>query len=177
MPLISQSLAGLLIATIPTSSGNVSPAIHKLCLEAKDYAGCVQSQTGKASGPGVEVKSVITNDGAAIAGGNSCPDGYAYIGGGYCKRVKCEYGPLGFIALGHDQLVAGKSKWGCKYNLWYGAGVMRLEDGALRAINNPNCPSGEPQLGWNNTCETAPQGAPPRPQIPQSNHVSNIYLQ
>jgi len=177
MPLISQSLAGLLIATIPTSSGDVSPAIHKLCLEAKDYAGCVQSQTGKASGSGVEVKLVITNDGAAIAGGNSCPDGYAYIGGGYCKRVKCEYGPLGFIALGHDQLVAGKSKWGCKYNLWYGAGVMRLEDGALRAINNPNCPSGETQLGWNNTCETAPQGAPPRPQIPQSNHVSNIYLQ
>lgn len=162
MLLISQSLAGLLIATIPTSSGNVSPAIHKLCLEAKDYAGCVQSQTGKASGPGVEAKSVITNDGAAIAGGNSCPDGYAYIGGGYCKRVKCEYGPIAFGALGHDQLVAGKSKWGCKYSLWYGAGVMRLEDGALRAINNPNCPSGEPQLGWNNTCETAPQGAPPQ---------------
>jgi len=162
MPLISQSLAGLLIASIPTSSGNVSPAIHKLCLEARDYAGCVQSQMGKASVPGVEVKSVIMNEGAAIAGGNSCPDGYAYTGGGYCKRVRCEYNASGFNALGHDQLVAGKSKWGCKYSFWYGAGVMRLEDGALRATNNPNCPSGEPQLGWNNTCETAPQGWSPQ---------------
>lgn len=158
MPFIAQSLAGLLIASIPANPGNATPAIHKLCLGARDYPGCIQYHTGKAPAPGGETKSVIINEGAALAAGNSCPAGYAYTGGGYCKRVKCEYNDAGFNALGHDQLVAGKSKWGCKYSFWHGAGVMRLEDGALRATNNPNCPSGEPQLGWNNTCETAAQG-------------------
>ena len=150
-----QVLAVVLIAGIPAKADNVNPAIHKLCLEARDYAGCVNSQTSKESAPGAATKAIILNEGVALPAGNSCPDGYAYTGGGYCKRVKCEYNSSGFNALGHDQLVAGKSKWGCKYSFWYGAGVMRLEDGALRVTNNPNCPPGEPQLGWNNTCETA----------------------
>jgi hypothetical protein len=162
MRLPIQALAIVLIAGIPANADNVSPAIHKICLEARDYAGCVQSQTGKNSAPGVESKAITVNEGVALPAGNSCPDGYAYTGGGCCKRVKCEYNSSGFNALGHDQLVAGKSKWGCKYNWLYGAGVMRLEDGALRVTNNLSCPPGEPKLGWNNTCETAPQGwAPP----------------
>ena len=158
VPLLSHSAIGILVASTPVSPGNVSPAIHKLCLEARDYAGCVQSQSGKASAPGSDTRSVIINEGAAVVEGNSCPSGYAYIGNGYCKRVKCEYNASGFNALGHDQIVAGKSKWGCKYSFWYGAGVMRLEDGALRTTINPECPSGEPKIGWKNTCETVPQG-------------------
>lgn len=156
MPIVTSVFAGALIAGTPVNLGPISPEIHKTCLEARDYSGCVQSQLGKAAGPGVDPKNVTVNEGAALAAGNSCPAGYAYTGGGYCKRVKCEYNASGFNALGHDQLVAGKSKWGCKYSIWYGAGVMRLEDGALRATNNPDCPPGEPKLGWNNTCETAP---------------------
>jgi hypothetical protein len=162
MQIISHLVSGILIASTPPSPINVSPEIHKLCLEARDYSGCVQSQTGKVTTPGIEPKSIIINEGPSIAAGNSCPEGYAYTGGGYCKRVKCEYNSAGFNPLGHDKLVAGKSKWGCKYSFWYGAGVMRLEDGALRTTNNPNCPPSEPQLGWNNTCETATQ-APPTP--------------
>ena len=30
----------------------------------------------------------------------------------------------------------------------------------MRATNNTNCPPGEPQLGYNSTCDTDPNSAP-----------------
>ena len=47
----------------------VSKDIHKLCLVAKDYSGCIQSNTGQspaASGP--------TNNSASILGREKCFD-------------------------------------------------------------------------------------------------------
>jgi hypothetical protein len=104
---------------------------------------------------------IINSQGADIAEGNQCTAGYAYIGGGNCQDVKCEYNSSGFNALGHDSLVAGKKDssgkdvWGCKYSFWQGAGALRLSGGVTRTSNNPSCPPGEPQLGFNNTCQTA----------------------
>ena len=140
----------------PVRSGDVDPSIHKLCVEAKDYAGCVRSMKGDTS------VRVINSQGADIAEGNQCPAGSAYMGGGNCQQVKCEYTTAGAIrALGHDQLIAGKKDkngkdvWGCPYKMFLGRGRLRLSGAVLRTTNNSNCPSGQPQLGFNNTCQTA----------------------
>lgn len=138
----------------------VDPNIHKLCVEAKDYAGCVRAMKGDTTPTGGRM---INSQGADIAEGNQCTAGYAYIGGGNCQDVKCSYNSSGFNALGHDSLIAGKKDssgndvWGCKYNIWHGAGVLRLSGAVTRTSNNPSCPPGEPQLGFNSTCQTAPR--------------------
>jgi len=135
----------------------VDPKVHKLCLEAKDYSGCVRTMNGSAE----TSTRQITSQGADIAEGNQCTAGFAYIGGGNCQDVRCEYNSSGFNPLGHDGLIAGKKDskgedvWGCKFNFWMGSGVLRLTGGVTRTSNNKNCPPGEPQLGYNNTCQTA----------------------
>lgn len=131
-------------ATLKPSIAKPSEEIHKLCLQAKDYYGCVKSHEGKK-------ESITTNIGIAEVGGNRCPNGYAYAGGGYCRAVRCEYNAAGFNPLGHDPMVAGKDRWKCKWNFWAGAGVLRLGD-SVRVGNDPSCPEGEPEIGWNSTC-------------------------
>jgi len=153
----------LLLATTAICAGgavaqtSVDPSIHKLCIEAKDYAGCVRAMKGEA-----EPKTrIIQSQGADLVEGNSCPAGFAYVGGGNCQEVKCSYNSSGFNALGHDSLIAGlkdkdgKDVWGCKYSFWHGAGVLRLTGGILRTSQNDDCPPGEPQRGYSNTCQTA----------------------
>lgn len=141
----------------------VDPKIHKLCIEAKDYAGCVRAMTGSSEAS----SRLVTSQGVDIAEGNQCNAGFAYIGGGNCQDVRCEYNSSGFNALGHDGLVAGKKDssgkdiWGCKYNFWMGSGVLRLSGGVTRTTNNKECPPGEPQLGYNNTCQTAVKESTP----------------
>jgi len=138
----------------------VSPEHHKLCSEAKDYAGCVDAMTGKSAS-----NRVITQQGADIAEGNQCPAGHAYIGGGNCKQVSCRYaGPnrgLWSGAIGHDPLIAGlrdsngKAVWAyTKGGFWMGAGVMKLGEAVARTTQNPNCPAGVPKMGFNNTCQS-----------------------
>ena len=127
--------------------------IHSLCIQAKDYAGCVRAMNGDTS------NRVVNSQGADIAEGNRCTAGYAYIGGGNCQDVSCQYPST---PLGHDNLIAGlkdkigKDIWKCKYDPWvYGAGNLRLSGAVTRATQDPKCPDGEPKLGFNNTCQTA----------------------
>lgn len=133
----------------------IDPSIHKLCIEAKDYVGCVRAMRGETS---TESTRTITSQGADVAEGNQCPTGYAYIGGGNCQDVRCEYG--GATSLGHDQLIAGlkdkegKDAWGCNRSFWHGAGVLRLTGAVVRTTINPECPAGEPSPGFNSTCQT-----------------------
>ena len=149
--------AAVLSAGSAFAQGQVDPAIHKLCIEAKDYAGCVRAMKGDS----LPTSRVVNSQGADIVEGNSCPAGFAYVGGGNCQEVKCSYNSSGFNPLGHDTLIAGlkdkdgKDVWGCKYNLWAGAGVLRLTGAILRTSQNNDCPPGEPQRGFNNTCQTA----------------------
>ena len=99
----------------------------------------------------------INSNGADFAEGNQCTAGYAYIGGGNCQDVYCVYPSSD---LGHDRLVAGKKDkngkdvWGCKYNWLRGAGELRLTGTVTRTAINPECPEGEPKIGYNNTCQT-----------------------
>jgi hypothetical protein len=146
----------LLSAMQANASPKVDPSTHKLCIQAKDYVGCVRAMNGEALSP--ESSRTITSQGADVAEGNQCPAGYAYIGGGNCQDVRCEYG--GASSLGHDQLIAGlkdkeaRDAWGCTRSFLYGAGVLRLSGAVVRTTNNLSCPPGEPQLGYNNTCQT-----------------------
>ena len=156
-------IAFSVLLALPVSA-QVDPKIHKLCVEAKDYAGCVRAMTGS---PEPSARQ-ITSQGADIAEGNQCTAGFAYIGGGNCQAVRCEYNSSGFNALGHDKLIAGKKDndgkdvWGCKFSFWEGSGVLRLAGGVTRTSNNKDCPPGEPQLGYNNTCQTASKDWTPK---------------
>ena len=141
----------LLMSSYPAVAQGVEPKVHQMCVEAKDYAGCVRAMTTNVSAP--PVQRLINSQGADIAEGNQCPAGWAYVGGGNCQEVKCVYNTatgLGFDT-GHDQRVAGKSNWRCKGSFWYGAGVMQLVGNARTSIN-PDCPPGEPKIGYNSTC-------------------------
>lgn len=148
------ALPALLIST--PALAEVDPKFHKLCIEAKDYAGCIRAMKGDTS-PSTTT-TIIERKGADLADGNQCPADFAYIGGGNCMGVICYYdGPS---SHGHDPRVAGIPVWKpCKYQFWSGAGVgvLRLE-GDKRASINPNCPPGEPQIGYNSTCQKPPVG-------------------
>ena len=110
---ISIASASIVIGAIPVVA-EVDPKIHKLCIEAKDYAGCVRAMKGDTTTTTIRE---IRSQGADIAEGNQCPAGFAYVGGGNCMEVKCKYNPSGFgYDTGHDQRVAGKSDWKCKYS-------------------------------------------------------------
>lgn len=139
-------------------SGSVAVAqvpaeIHRVCMDAKDYAGCVKAQTGGGVGDSESSTRVIFQEGASVAEGNSCPASYAYRGGGICQEVKCTYED------GNDPMLGGKNHKCGNASFWSGyIGRMTLRWGGAtsRAFNDPNCPPGEPGIGWTSTCNTAP---------------------
>ena len=94
--------------SLPVQAG-VDPEVHKLCLKASDYKGCVEAQSGKANS--IEV---LNNSSAKTSKGNACPQmplQMAYEGVGTCREVRCEESFLGFINLSgnhHSQLGGGK---------------------------------------------------------------------
>ena len=152
------SAVALVIAAPLNTRAQVDPGIHKLCVEAKDYAGCVRAMKGDTS---PNEARVINSKGADVAEGNKCPAGFAYLGAGNCQEVQCEYTSSTAVrSLGHDSLIAGlkdnkgKDIWGCKHNFWVGAGRLRLTGAIVRSTMDPNCPPGEPRPGFNNTCQT-----------------------
>ena len=167
--------ASIAIGVIPALA-EVDPKIHKLCIDAKDYVGCVRAMKGDTSSGTVRT---INSQGADIAEGNQCTSGYAYIGGGNCQSVSCRYPATD---LGHDQLIAGKKDfrgkdvWGCKYHWWRGTGELRLTGAVTRTSNNPACPPGEPKLGFNNTCQTEGQRNWSQPSGNESGSVDNTNL-
>ena len=130
----------------------VSNKVHKMCLQAKDYLGCVKAQSGSSNS-----LEVITNPGTATARGNTCPAGYAYIGQGNCREVRCADRTAGFG--GNDEIIRGK-KWRCR-SILFSSFSLTLGGNRKDIGNNPNCPSGEPEIGWTSTCE-APYEEPPK---------------
>ena len=142
-------LLPLLLGLTTTVSAAVDPEIHKLCLKATDYVGCVKMQSAEGSG----VSRVIIQEGSAISEGNTCPDTHAYIGNGYCQRVYCDTQGFRTFAAGHDQRLGGKG-WACKPRWDTGGGSLRFSDiPAVRASINKSCPLEEPEIGRNNSCQ------------------------
>ena len=100
---ISIASSSIAIGAIPAVA-EVDAKTHKLCLEAKDDAGCVRSMKGEA----MPTSRLIKSQGADIAEGNKCPAGFAYIGGGNCQEVKCQYHSSSITrSMGHDSLIVG----------------------------------------------------------------------
>ncbi len=144
---------------LPTAvNAEVGPKVHKMCLQAKDYLGCVKAHSGK-SGP----TEIITNPGTATSKGNFCPDGYAYAGEGFCKLVLCD------LRGGKNSPVLRGKKWRCIPGV--GRGHLRMDARLYRIGNNPNCPNGEPKIGWQSTCD-APYKEPPK-----SERVAGVDVQ
>ena len=137
----------LLAVSLPAfAAGDVAPEIHALCIKAADYRGCIEAQKGTPEYLG-----------------NKCPTGYAYMGSGNCQKVDCVYtwwGRMEALDRNHDPLIAGKSTWKCPTKASWGlirTGVMSL--GAISPINqSKECPSVEPKIGWNSSCEHAKPG-------------------
>ena len=141
-------LAGL-AAVQPAISAEVDPEIHRLCIEAKDYVGCVRAMKGDTA-PVAETRMRM---GLQDELGNACPAGYAYSSGGQCRSIKCI--PLGIFGKNEPQL-AGKGHT-CKgrnieYGMITGRATMKWGDQYMKAIIDPNCPNIEPKLGDLNSC-------------------------
>ncbi len=142
-PFLMVSYSGLV------AKAGVDPAIHKLCSDVKDYSGCVRIQSGEIQG----VTRIITQEGASISEGNACPDAYAYIGNGYCQRVYCNTKGVRLFAQGHDRRLGGKG-WSCTARWDSGGGSLRFENStSVRATFIKICPTEEPEIGRNNSCQ------------------------
>ena len=76
--------------------------------------------------------------------GNMCPSGMAYIGSGYCKAIGCN-----MSGGGHDKRLGGKGWKVCDWSV----PQMDLRGDTIRAITDERCPSIEPEIGRNNSCQ------------------------
>ena len=81
------------------------------------------------------------------ATGNSCPSGWAYMGGGYCQEVKCRMDSFG----SNHPTLAGKG-WICPKKPLFGRGFSILGGKAVRSTTDARCPEIEPDFGKNNSC-------------------------
>ena len=153
MKLFSVIAAGAVISSSiftanSVEASEVDPKMLKLCIEAKDYAGCVRAMKGEA----MPTSRVINSLGADIAEGNSCPAGYAYRGGGNCQEVKCT------MDDGNDPMLGGKNhKCGNApfFSGYIGRMTLRWGEATSRSFTDVNCPSGVPKVGWTSTCNYA----------------------
>ena len=121
--------------------------VHKLCLSAVDYEGCVRVQSSRS------IKRSPSPSQTTTKRGNICPNGYAYIADDVCQKVECRKVSSLLAWLGNNPIIAGKSNSKCSTS-WT---LMRseLSLGAVGKLKyTPDCPPGPPVQGWNSTCET-----------------------
>lgn len=137
-------LAPLLLAVSLPAFAEVDPKIHKLCVEAKDYSGCVRSMKGETSTE--TTVNQIQRQGANLTEGNMCPTGHFSSGGGYCQRVVCV--KRGIYGRGHDEGLGGIGIT-CR-----GGAELTWDNNhqPVRASFDKKCPPGDLDVGFGNTC-------------------------
>ena len=123
----------------------VDQKIHKLCIEAKDYAGCVKAMTTSSE---EKTPSLRLIEGERELTGNSCPADFAYSGAGYCTKVICTW-EMG----GHAQDLGGKT-WSCSGGILQKPS-LRWGNETVKATSDPSCPPNPPARGWQSSCEEA----------------------
>jgi hypothetical protein len=123
----------------------VDPKIHKLCLEAKDYAGCVRAMTATPDSQ-QSPSTVRVVEGERELTGNSCPEDMAYAGAGWCSDVICIS-----RSSGHSPGLGGK-RWACPKLFGMGY-AMSWGNSKVKATNDPSCPENPPEIGWRSSCE------------------------
>ena len=149
----SATFTALFLSSVSTLAQGVDPKIHAMCLEAKDYVGCVKAMTTDVSQQTVLKVDQTNRPGLQQEMGNSCPAGYAYSGAGQCRSIVCQY--QGIFGQNEPQL-AGKGHT-CKganrrYGLLTGRSTLLWGNRYMRAVNNPNCPNREPSIGGRSSC-------------------------
>lgn len=129
---ISVTTGLLAITFVPACPADAVPqSVIDTCMKAADFQGCVNVLTGKKT-PQTETKTTVDMD-KIRATGNSCPSGFAYIGGGYCQGIGCYYNPRG-----HDYRLGGKG-WSCSGGL-----TMQFKGEPIRSTTDERCPLVEP---------------------------------
>ena len=131
-------------AAVPAFA-DVDPELHKLCVDARDYAGCIQMHQ-----QGTETPTKLSL--------NACPAGHAYSGAGYCTRVICDSPRGGMLTRmvlssdGHDPELAGKGNKCPRTGLFSRNGSLRWGTDTVAAAHDPACPNLPVQVGWQNAC-------------------------
>ncbi len=123
------------------SKAEVDSKVHKMCLQAKDYMGCVKAQTTNSK----NIPSLRVIQGKTELTGNSCPKEYAYSGAGYCNRVICGVRRL----WTHHPDLRDKGWQRC-----YLSGLLDWSADSVKAVVDPKCPDREPIIGTNSSCVT-----------------------
>ena len=124
---------------LPTAvNANVDQEVHKLCLPAADYLGCVKAMTTKST----DIPSMRMIQGETELTGNNCPNGYAYSGAGYCKEIICTT-----LATPKDLRGMG---WKCDFWLY----EPRWGSNVVKAVVDEGCPDEEPIIGTQSSCWT-----------------------
>ena len=130
---------------LPTAvNANVDPEVHKLCIPATDYLGCIKAMTTKSS----DIPSLRLIEGAKELTGNRCPEGFAYSGAGNCREVISVFTARGtprglaLVAAGYEEVC---SIFGCE--------ALTLSSNLQKAVLDPLCPNKEHFLYTNSSCE------------------------
>ena len=132
-------LAPLILALSSPVQAEIDPKVREACLPAADFLGCVKAYTTKPS----DIPSLRVIQGKIELTGNSCPNGYAYAGAGYCRRIICN----GNRFRSHPDL---------RYKPWKCSIFYMVDWGAqsLKAVVDPKCPDREPIIWTQSSCNT-----------------------
>ena len=122
-----------------SAEGSIDSNVHKMCLQANDYMGCVKAQSSQSS----DMPSLRVIQGKTELTGNSCPAQFRYSGAGFCTRVVCS----GNHFRHHPDLKDKGMSCGFFERLQWGNGVVK-------AVSNPGCPDREPIIGTDSSCTT-----------------------
>ena len=132
-------LAPLLLALSSPVQAEIDPKVREACLPAADFLGCVKAYTTKPS----DIPSLRVIQGKTELTGNSCPNGHAYAGAGYCRRIICN----GNRFRSHPDL--RYKPWKCRTFF-----MVDWGDQSLKAVVDPKCPDREPIIGTQSSCTT-----------------------
>ena len=134
---------------LPTAvSANVDSEVHKLCLPAADYLGCVKAMTTKST----DIPSLRLIEGAKELSGNKCAGGFVYAGAGDCRQVisylTARGTPVGVALIAQDyEEVCGI----------FGCMALTLSTYSQKAVLDPSCPNKEPFPFTNSSCDERPK--------------------
>jgi hypothetical protein len=149
---------------LPTAvSAEVDPKVHKLCLPAADYQGCIKAQTTKPT----DIPSIRVIQGKTELTGNSCPTGYAYAGAGKCRDIEVYEGGTWTMPALSTRWAAG-SRAIDSIALWRSGLVEKPRDHVFHkfgtstnAVYDPKCPDSEPIIYTTSSCAERPTAPSP----------------
>ena len=140
------------VLALPTAvNANVDPEVHKLCLPAADYLGCIKAMTTKST----DIPSMRMIDGGVELSGNKCPEGMLYFGGGICREIGCL---LRGRPHSWKDIAIESAGYRCGWSVGYHYQI------AARAVIDNNCPNKEPYLFTSSSCDER-LNPPPRKRI------------